>query len=62
MSENGMPKKPLAADADSEGWREIAEKASNEKDPQKLIKLVEALCEKLDEREQRRKRLQHPSS
>jgi hypothetical protein len=35
--------------SDSEGWREIAEKASKEKDPYILLKLVQELCDKIDE-------------
>ena len=35
--------------SNSEGWREIAEKASKEKDPYILLKLVQELCDKIDE-------------
>jgi hypothetical protein len=41
-----------------EEWRDIAAKASREKDPLKLIKLVETLCDKLDEESELRKRKQ----
>ena len=30
-------------------WHEIAERAAVEKDPQKLARLVKALCDRLDE-------------
>jgi hypothetical protein len=42
----GVPEKrpPLTPD-----WREIAERASNERDPKKLIRLVKALCDRLEE-------------
>lgn len=30
-------------------WREIAEKAATERDPRKLIRLVKALCDRLEE-------------
>ncbi len=33
-----------------EEWRDIAEKASHEQDPRKLLKLVDALCDTLDQR------------
>ncbi len=36
-------------------WRAIAEKASQEPDPKKVVKLVEDLCQKLEEREAQRK-------
>ena len=36
--------------SDPQGWREIAEKASKEKDPYTLLKLVQELCDKIDER------------
>ena len=35
--------------SDQQGWREIAEKASKEKDPFTLLKLVQKLCEKIDQ-------------
>lgn len=57
MSEDGVPKKPVVRENGAGDWREIAEKASNEKDPHKLIKLVEDLCHKLDDRDANRKRL-----
>jgi len=50
MSQDGLPKKPPAAESQSEDWRTIAGKAANERDPHKLVKLVEELCKKLDER------------
>jgi hypothetical protein len=35
--------------SDRQGWREIAEMASKEKDPYTLLKLVQELCDKIDE-------------
>ena len=35
--------------SDAQGWREVAEKASKEKDPHTLLKLVQELCDKIDE-------------
>ena len=60
MSEDGLPKKPPATAGDAEEWREIAQKAANEKDPKKLIKLVENLCDALEEQNAARKRLRRP--
>jgi len=40
---------------EKEEWREIAERASNETDPSKLLRLIEELCSKLEEREAHRK-------
>jgi len=34
---------------EAENWRKIAEEASKETDPAKLIKLVQSLCDLLDE-------------
>ncbi len=62
MPEDGLPKKPAARESDADAWREIAEKAAKEPDPSKLIKLVETLCDKLDEREALRKRLRKPTA
>lgn len=62
MAENGVLRKPVARAEDAEDWREIAAKASNEKDPQKLIKLVKSLCDKLDEQDAVRKRLRKPTA
>ncbi len=36
-----MPAKP--------NWRELAEKAAKEKDPEKLAEIINALCHALDE-------------
>ena len=37
-------------------WCEIAERASRESDPKKLIQLVRALCDRLQEAELKKKR------
>jgi hypothetical protein len=44
-------------------WCEIAERASKESDPKKLIQLVRALCDRLQQSEQRKKqaRIEVPS-
>ena len=62
MSEDDFPKKPAVRASANEDWRDIAEKAANEKDPHKLIQLVAALCEKLDEQDALRKRLRKPTA
>ena len=41
-------KEPISTSSPDSDWREIAEKASKEQDPQKLTQLVLDLCEKLD--------------
>ena len=37
-------------------WRELAEEASHEMNPKKLIHLVQRLCDKLDKQSSARKR------
>ena len=39
-------------------WREMADEASHERDPKKLIQLAEELTQALDERDQKQGRLQ----
>lgn len=48
--EDGKPT-PKASD-----WRELAARASQESDPQKLSELVKQLCDRLDEIEQEKKK------
>lgn len=43
-------------------WCEIAERASRESDPKKLIQLVRALCDRLQEAELKRRRRPDPES
>ena len=62
MSEESLPKKPVARATDPEDWREIAAKAANENDPQKLIELVADLCDRLDAQDAVRKRLRKPNA
>lgn len=50
------PPKPIAPSSQTPDWRTLAEQASKEKDPQKLLKLVQDLCENLDRRDADRKR------
>jgi len=38
----------------TEDWRKLAEEASNEKDPRKLVDMVERLCNLLDQQKKRR--------
>ncbi|HKF06757.1 MAG TPA: hypothetical protein VKB49_30850 [Candidatus Sulfotelmatobacter sp.] len=40
---------PAHSVLDRQSWREIAEKASKEKDPYILAKLVKELCDKIDQ-------------
>ena len=47
MSQNRNGSNPLAA-TKKENWRTLAEKASNEMDPKKLVDLVQRLGEELD--------------
>lgn len=42
---------PEAPAAPGEHWKELAEKASKEQDPKKVLDAVEELCKELDERE-----------
>ena len=39
------------APQEPEHWRELAEKASKEQDPKKLLQEVEELCEELERRQ-----------
>ncbi len=41
-------------------WRDLAERASKETDPHKLIQLVQQLCETLEERHAQRKGIRPP--
>ena len=43
-------------------WCEIAERASRESDPKKLIQLVRALCDRLQEAELRKSKRPDPES
>ncbi|HEV2401878.1 MAG TPA: hypothetical protein VGS27_33400 [Candidatus Sulfotelmatobacter sp.] len=52
----GTPSKPIASSSQTEDWRALAEQASKEQDPQKLLKLVQDLCDNLDHRDGNRKR------
>jgi hypothetical protein len=36
-------------------WVELAEKATKESDPEKLMRIIEALCRALDEQESRQR-------
>jgi hypothetical protein len=41
---------------DTDDWRELAEKASHEMNPKKLVNLVQRLCDELDKESSARKR------
>jgi len=55
-------KKPKSPSPRWEDWREIAERASNETDPKKLIQLVRQLCDVLDQHEAKGKPTESPES
>lgn len=50
------PSKPIAPSTQTEDWRKLAEQASKEQDPQKLLKLVQDLCDNIDHRDSKGKR------
>jgi len=43
------PEKKAKPPFRTEDWRELAKKASREPDPRKLLRLVEDLCDRLDQ-------------
>ena len=49
-------------DAHVPDWCEIAERASRESDPKKLIQLVRALCDRLQEAEWKKRKRPDPES
>jgi len=55
MSDHAERKIDPPIPPEKEEWREIAGRASNETDPNKLLRLIEELCSKLEEREANRK-------
>ncbi len=42
---------PKPTTPETEDWRELAEKASNEQDPKKLLETVARLCDSIDKRQ-----------
>ena len=50
MPEESKPRKPSAAQPRPEGWRLLAQQASTEQDPKRLVDLVEQLCNAIDQR------------
>lgn len=44
----------------NERWRELADKASKERDPKKLLETISQLCDALDARAAAQKRPQDP--
>jgi hypothetical protein len=53
MFQNGKP--PLPSKPDSEDWRALAERASKETDPKKMLELVQRLCDALEQCKAERK-------
>jgi hypothetical protein len=53
---------PSNGDEQVPNWCEIAERASRESDPKKLIQLVRALCDRLQEVELRKRKRTTPES
>ena len=51
---NPVPKVP--------DWCQIAERAAQESDPKKLIQLVRALCDRLQEAENRKQKRREPGT
>lgn len=51
MSDDRKPEPVPSALQNPEDWRLIAEKASKETDPKKLLQLVQHLCDLLDRRD-----------
>ncbi len=51
MSTQGGENRTSNVQSGSEDWREIAQKAADEKDPHKLLALVHELCTKLEQRD-----------
>lgn len=50
-------KLPSLSPSDVPSWRELAERASKEPDPTKLLQLVHELCDQLERAEKLRKSL-----
>ena len=53
MAHNGNSYRTQLPEPD---WRKIAEKASEETDPKKLARLIQALCDRLEELQRSRTR------
>jgi hypothetical protein len=60
MGDNGNPKATPATETQPEDWRKIAERASKETNPEKLLSLVQELCAILEQRTAERKRDETP--
>jgi hypothetical protein len=48
---------PNLPPSDAPSWRQLAERASKEPDPTKLVQLVQELCDQLEQAEQQKKNL-----
>jgi hypothetical protein len=60
MGDSGKSKATTPTPARLEDWRKIAARASTETDPDKLLTLVQELCEILERREAESKRQENP--
>jgi hypothetical protein len=58
--EKSQPTAPSPPPPRPDDWRKIAEQASTEMDPGRLLELVQDLCSKLDEQKAQRNRAQPP--
>jgi len=46
---------PKCGPSQPDGWRDLAQKASSERDPKKLLHLIQELCDRLDQESATRK-------
>lgn len=53
---------PEGAKSQQRNWQDIAERASHEQDPQKLMELVSELCEAIDGKPKPIARVEEPKS
>jgi hypothetical protein len=60
MGDSGTSNGTTSTPRRSEDWRKIAARASTETDPDKLLTLVQELCEILERRDAESKREENP--
>jgi benzoyl-CoA reductase/2-hydroxyglutaryl-CoA dehydratase subunit BcrC/BadD/HgdB len=60
MGDSVKPKATTPTPTGLEDWRKIAARASTETDPDKLLTLVQELCDILEKREAESKRKENP--
>ena len=60
MSEDGKVSGPPPSSSTPKDWRDLARKASQEQDPEKLVELANDLCDLLDQRDEKRKQSGSP--